>query len=1549
MNTIYRVIWNEVLKVFQVCSELPGGKRNSSTVNNMTEVTYSSQQRTPLQPLFKWRFLSLMMLAALPGTVLAAASIDNGQTIDVNGTLYGDYFTSIGGVGLGTLNIHDGGIVTGPETQKLIVGNYAKGNGIVNVDGVGSEMSLGPMTIAELGKATFNITNSGMIRTGALAVLAGSKGSLAEVNISTGGVWNIVNTAGVGQDFNIGYSGTGIVNIENGGLLNAGMTTIASFSDGVGTINVKGAGSVMNTGTMRVGDYGKGTLNITDSGLVRSNADSLMGRSTGGLGVVNVNTGGEWMIADSNNVTKKLDVGVFAESIINIQSGGKVTAARVNLGTNGGTGTITVDGAGSTLNATAISVGSYSVGTVNLTNDGEVRLTDKLFISPSIGSTGTVNIGAAHGEAAADAGYLIGATGISFNSVGKGTLVLNHTTNDTAGYTLAMPITGKGTIVHDAGHTVLTGENTFSGTTTINGGTLTSSVNSSSGKSGIGTSAVNIASEGTLEILGTTNTITNDFSFVNALSGTGLLSVNLNAVDDVFAFTSAVGSAFAGVADLQNSTFALSGLNTTALNKAMLMSSAGNTTSVSGGTQHIDGLAFNGGTVAFDVTLPGAVVSNGIVETDTLIAGANSFTRDGRSYQADGTGTVKVKIADPWNDPGAAGNPDTTVNLLRQDDANIGTQLVKATTVVGSGGALILADQNGAAIAADKSVQIAQNGTVVADGLYGFRLTTAPGDGLYVNYGLKELDIKAGQMLVLAEYPNVTGAAADMSAKIGGTGDLGINTAGQVSLSNGLNDYTGATLVQAGTLRTDADGALGDTRELSISNGATADLNTTSQTAGTLTGLAGSTLALNGGSLTLLNGGLSEGSLTGNGALNVSGGLLTIDGANSALAAKTTIESGAEVSVNDVLGAGSGDIVDEGTFTLNGVTGTLTNNISGAGGIDVANTSDVEVTGDNSSFSGLFNVDSGNKLTVSEQQNLGTASVTDNGLLTIATDTDWTLSNSVSGEGDLSKRGSGVLTLTADSAAYSGTTGIVEGDIALGSDSDAAVDMASVRVNIHDGARLSGYGSAAGDVDVMSGGTMQTSDFTVGGNLTNSGTVILGRSGSQPGNRLDVDGNYVGNDGVMVFNTELAGDDSATDKLTVHGDTTGYTQVNVNNVGGKGAQTVNGIELVQVDGNSAGNFALTTGTVEAGAYVYTLAKGTGAAAKNWYLTSKFDGVSPVRPPVINPTAPDALRPEAGSYISNQAAANTLFAHRLHDRLGEPQFTNALKDEGLAGSLWMRHVGGHQRSSAGNGQLDTQSNRYVLQLGGDIAQWSSDGTDRWHLGVMGGYANEQSNTHSDRVHYGSQGRISGYSAGVYGTWYQNDADKTGAYVDTWMLYNWFDNHVESDNRVSDDYDANGLTASLEAGYALKAGEFTGSQGSLNTWYIQPQAQVTWMGVKSDTHTRKDGTRIETEGEGNIQTRLGVKTWLNSQHKMDEGTQREFQPYVEVNWIHNTESFAAKMDGTKVSRDGARNLGEIRTGVEGKLNDRLSLWGNVGVQVGDKGYSDTQGMLGVKYSW
>lgn len=75
----------------------------------------------------------------------------------------------------------------------------------------------------------------------------------------------------------------------------------------------------------------------------------------------------------------------------------------------------------------------------------------------------------------------------------------------------------------------------------------------------------------------------------------------------------------------------------------------------------------------------------------------------------------------------------------------------------------------------------------------------------------------------------------------------------------------------------------------------------------------------------------------------------------------------------------------------------------------------------------LFNIDTGSALSVNEQKNLGDASVINNGLLTISTERSWAMTHSISGSGDVTKLGTGILTLNNDSAAYQGTTDIVGG------------------------------------------------------------------------------------------------------------------------------------------------------------------------------------------------------------------------------------------------------------------------------------------------------------------------------------------------------------------------------------------------------------------------------------------------------------------------------------------------------------------------------------------
>ncbi|WP_353739746.1 autotransporter outer membrane beta-barrel domain-containing protein [Yersinia frederiksenii] len=529
---------------------------------------------------------------------------------------------------------------------------------------------------------------------------------------------------------------------------------------------------------------------------------------------------------------------------------------------------------------------------------------------------------------------------------------------------------------------------------------------------------------------------------------------------------------------------------------------------------------------------------------------------------------------------------------------------------------------------------------------------------------------------------------------------------------------------------------------------------------------------------------------------------------------------------------------------------------------------------------------------------------------------DYTLNFDLTGTGGLTQNGPHTLTLSTASS-YSGATTVNGGTLKAGAD------------NVF---------SASSDYITQAGGALDLDGYhQTFQSLNNGGAVNFG---GIAGNTLTITGDYTGNNGLLNMNSVLEDDSSVTDKLIIAGNTSGNTFVQVNNLGGSGAQTLNGIELITVGGVSEGEFTQ-QGRIVAGAYDYYLERGVGSNNANWYLSSSIPTSVPGEP-----AAPMVERPEASGYSANLAAVNNLFVTRLHDRLGETQYIDALTGEQKVTSLWLRNEGGHNRSRDSQDQLRTQSNRYVMQLGGDIVQWSHNGTDRFHLGLMAGYGNSKSTSESRLSGYSARASVDGYSTGVYGTWYANSADKTGLYVDSWAQYSWFNNTVNGQGLAAEEYKSKGVTASVESGYTFKVGENTAKSA---TYFIQPKAQVTWMGVKADDHQEANGTNISGEGNGNIQTRLGVKAFMNGYAEQDKGKDRAFQPFVEANWIHNTKDFGTTLDGITVEQDGAANIAELKLGVEGQINKSVNLWGNVGQQVGNKGYSDTAVMLGVKYNF
>ena len=547
---------------------------------------------------------------------------------------------------------------------------------------------------------------------------------------------------------------------------------------------------------------------------------------------------------------------------------------------------------------------------------------------------------------------------------------------------------------------------------------------------------------------------------------------------------------------------------------------------------------------------------------------------------------------------------------------------------------------------------------------------------------------------------------------------------------------------------------------------------------------------------------------------------------------------------------------------------------------------------------------------------------------------DTTIAQGITGSGDFTKLGSGALTLTGDST-FSGETTLAEGSI------DVTGSLAGA-VTARSGTALSGTGSV-GSTTLDEGSTLtvgsKTEDdsalatFTINGALDNSGTVNLSRSQQQAGNQLQVNGDYKGgSNSQMNLSTVLGDDNSQTDHVAIQGSTSGTTWVSFTNVGGLGAQTNRGIEVISVDGSSASDAFKQAGRTVAGAWDYSLVQ----KGQNWYLTSV--NTSPVTP------IPQ-YRPEAGSYLINLAAANTIFNLSLDDREGATEYgTQKAMRSAPASTFWLRQEGGQNRFRAADGQIRTQANRYVAQMGNEFIHGSRHGDDRWGAGLMVGYGNVKGNASSSSTEYHSRSSMDGYSVGTYGTWYQNAQSRQGAYLDSWINYNWFKNQVNGEDLASEHYRSRGFTASLESGYNVLLKE-TQRQAV----YLEPQAQLTWMGVKSPQHTEANGTQIQDNGHGNLQSRLGVRLYLRGHRTEDDGKNREFKPYIEADWLHNTHVAEIRMNDSLISQEGAKNVAQLKLGVQGQISPALNIWGGTGLQVGNDGYSDASAMVGMKYAF
>jgi len=1377
----------------------------------------------------------------------------------------------------------------------------------------------------------------------------GVNGSSGELIIRPGGRLTIgpsdFTNTNFGGSFDIpltgSYEGQAFISIEGPG---------AALTVDRGDLNTVDIGAAGGTGIVMVSAGGRflSTSTSYDFGGIH-----IGGRNAGAL-----RPSGRVVISDPGSEmwsAGRIIVGAYGAGSLDVINGGMTRAeSSINIGNDAATlafdNRLLVSGAGSLASAgTFVTVGLLGRGTAVVSN-GASLTTPEIRVADRAGSLGELAVGARRGDAAQRAGFLDTAS-IRFGA-GTGVLTLNHTDSH---FVLAPNLSGAGTVDALNGVTSLEGDNTlFTGRYTI----AESAALIASRPQNVGTSDITLEG-GTLAI-----NAQQDWRFSNNLAGVGQLQVDTN--NNAFEFASSgLTSNLTGTLSLGATRFTLGAVNTEAVKNIDLILNSGSVMTVGAGEQQIAGLKLDGGTL-----------NVGGINTDQRIA--DNYVRTSGRLDISGAGTVQVDLGGTGI---TATPPNDSLPLLMQDEGNILAQLVVAEgEVIGDGSNLRLVDANGNPIHDGVARPIVQNGIVAAEGTWDYRLTSGvENNGLYLNHGLTLVNLLAigNDALTLNAYGQ-TGSAADLSARVTGTGDLAIDTGvGQtVSLSNRDNDYTGQTFVNSGALAMNDDNTLGQTSGLVLASNTALQMNGHAQTIGALTTASGSVVNFAGGALAINNGGRVDGSLLGSGALELHGGTLAINGANAKLFATSTIARGAGVLLNDPMGLGTGPVQNDGLLTLAGATGDWMNDLSGSGRIRLAEGSAVTARGDNRSFSGNVDISADAALTALRRESLGTSTVSNAGALNLVTDTIWDLDNAITGSGNVTKAGGGLVTLGAGAMQYLGNTTVAAGSLQLGRAGSTAT-LASRQVDIASGATLGGFGGIAGSVanaGTLRLGTLSPDDtgvtararqalqartvatpqtFTIGGDLINSGNIVLGRNGDTAGNVLIVGGDYVGNGGLLAFNAALGGDASPTDRMVVRGATSGVTSVSVNNAGGMGSDTLNGIELIRVGGPSLGEFRK-SGRIVAGAYDYELVRGRGVNAGNWYLTNNIDdGGGPgngsdagdVGNGADDPAPVKAYRPEAGAYASNLTAANNLFVLRMHDRTGASGYTDPITGAEKTTSLWMRNAGGHRRATDSSDQLATRADSYVLQLGGDLARWNIGPTDQFRVGVMGGHASQHSRSRNRLNAESAKGSVNGYSVGVYGSWLQNEAEKTGAYVDTWAQYNWFNNTVHGNDLPSERYRSKGTSASVESGYTWTLG----ADGAHARYFVQPKAQVVWMNVDADAFNEKNGTRVSSIGAGNVQTRLGVRAFMRHLGKVENGRPHTFEPYVEANWIHNTRNFGNRLNGEEVRQTGARNVGELQLGAAGQISQRLTLWGSAGHQRGSNSYSATGVMAGVKISF
>ncbi len=684
----------------------------------------------------------------------------------------------------GTININSGGVLNaGAETR---IGH--NGIGLVNINGGTMNMQGGGWAILGDGgtaNGTLNMSSGSVNVTADRFVLGQNAGAVGTYN-QTGGTTQVAN------EFNVGRGGgTGTLNLSGGTFNVNGWTTLGRDGAGTGTMNISN-GAVFNHATAGGGDFligwvngSNGAVNVTNGGKVNYSWWTRVGVDPGSTGSILVDGAGS-VFTQSDG---RLYIGEKSTGSLTITNGGVYThrsgyefgVGEQDGGAAGGTGTVTVSGAGSTLNNdNFIRVGHGSTGAVG--GIGIVNLT----------AGGTINAGnwMGFGHEGGDGTLNMTGGAITFANEFYVGIDDNGHTRTTTG---AANITG-GTITQTGGGAgIFIGRNGGAGVVNLNGAnpiTLTSLNEVNVGQGGVG--AGGGVGTGTLNVANANAAVSASNGFwIGRDGGSGLLNQSTGAISG--------GDIRIGTGGGASGTVALSGGLITAVRDLTVgwQSNAVGNLTVSGG-------AINVGTDAY-IGVRDTATGNFLMSAGTMsVGGALVIAGDAGTtgnMQFNG-GTIQAGIF--INGGGAASvNFNGGTVKAGQNQGNFFNGFTPGMSEVQTGG--LIFHSNGFTATANNIFDGPGGITKIGNGTLALTAANTYAGGTVINTGT--LNINADAALgaaaagVAVNNNSILQAAANLTSNRSvtlGTGGGTIDTNGHIITLDTLGAVSGTALTKAG-------------------------------------------------------------------------------------------------------------------------------------------------------------------------------------------------------------------------------------------------------------------------------------------------------------------------------------------------------------------------------------------------------------------------------------------------------------------------------------------------------------------------------------------------------------------------------------------------------------------------------------------------------------------------------------------------------------------------------------------------------------------------------